>query len=46
MKALAVVSALACGWFLPLGTGLLLWCLLSVPVGLLVGRLLRRNGRD
>ena len=46
MKVLAVVSALACGWLLPLGTGLLLWCLLSVPVALLAGRLLRRNGRD
>jgi hypothetical protein len=51
--ALAVASALACGLLLPLGTGaivwlwlLLGWVVLSVPVSLLAGRLLKRRGRD
>lgn len=51
--ALAVASALACGLLLPLGTGaivwlwlLLGWVILSVPVSLFVGRLMKRQGRD
>ena len=50
---LAVASALACGLLLPLGTGAMFWGLLvlgwivlSIPVSLLAGRLMRRRGRD
>ena len=50
---LAVASALACGLLLPLGTGAMFWGLLvlgwivlSIPVSLFLGRMLKRPDRD